>query len=78
MVVYQTLSIECPSSIFFWDVLCVVVPLISSFLFVFVFVFMLSLEVFVNVPLIFSCQADYLPDWQPRKLLGIVEARSIN
>ena len=24
---YQTLSIECPSSIFFWNVLCTIVPL---------------------------------------------------
>ena len=30
--------------------------------------------------LIFCCQADHVPDWQPRILyiLGIVEARSVN
>ena len=49
LALHQTLSIECPSSIFFWHVLCVTVPLFLSFLFfVFVFcfdfVFMLSLE----------------------------------
>ena len=50
-----------------------------SFLFV-VFVclcfsFALSL---VDVPLIFFCPADHVPDWQPRVLLGMVEARSVN
>ena len=41
---------------------------------------MLSLELCttVDVPLIFSCPADYVPDWQPRILLGMVEARSVN
>ena len=33
---------------------------------------------FVDVPLIFVSPADHAPDWQPRILLGIVEARSIN
>ena len=47
------------------------------FLFCFVFVFMLSLE-FVDVILIFSCPADHVPNWQPRTLLGMVEARSVN
>ena len=33
----------------------------------------------VDVPLIFFCPADHvLPDWQPRVLLGMVEARSVN
>ena len=27
---------------------------------------------------IFSCPADYVPEWQPRILLGMVEAQSIN
>ena len=32
----------------------------------------------VDVPLIFSCSADHVvPDWQPRILLGMVEARSV-
>ena len=26
----------------------------------------------------FFCQAHYVPDWQPRMLLGVVEARSVN
>ena len=33
---------------------------------------------FVGIPLTFSCPADHVPDWQPRILLGMVEARSIN
>ena len=37
-----------------------------SFLFLFVFFF-------VDVPLIFFCPADHVPDWQPRILLGMVE-----
>ena len=32
----------------------------------------------IGVPLIFSCPADHVPDWQPRILLGVVEARSVN
>ena len=32
----------------------------------------------VDVPLIFFCSADHVPDWQPRLLLGMVEARSVN
>ena len=53
-----------------------------SFLFVvfcvFVF-FFCSHWSLVNVPLIFFCPADHVPDWQPRSiLLGMVEARSVN
>ena len=32
----------------------------------------------VDVPLIFFCPADHVPDWQPRILLGMVEARLVN
>ena len=32
----------------------------------------------VDVPLIFFCPADHVPDWQPRILLGMVDARSVN
>ena len=48
-------------------------------LFVFVFFLLLSLELgTVDVPLTFFCPADHVPDWQPRILLGMVEARSVN
>ena len=53
-----------------------------SFLFVvfvlFRSVFFCSRRSFVDVPLIFFCPADHVPDWQPRLLLGMVEARSVN
>ena len=29
-------------------------------------------------PLIFSCPIDRVPEWRPRILLGMVEARSVN
>ena len=74
----QTLSIECPSSIFFWPVYFVIpVPFSLSFFCVFVF-FFCSHWSLVDVPLIFFCPADHVPDWQPRILLGMVEARSVN
>ena len=68
-----------PSSIFFWPVYFVIpVPFSLSFFFVCVCVLLLlSLEL-VDVPLIFFCPADHVPDWQPRVLLGMVEARSVN
>ena len=33
---------------------------------------LLNLWSFVDVPLIFSCPADHIPNWQPRILLGMV------
>ena len=36
---YQTLSIECPSSIFFWHVYFVFVPFFLTFLFLFLLCF---------------------------------------
>ena len=65
----KTLSIECPLSIFFWhEYFVILVPFSLSFLFV----------CLVDVPLISFCLADHVPDWQPRILLGMVEARSVN
>ena len=78
--IYQTLSIECPSliyfSMFFWHVLCVIVPFFFlSFLSCFLNCFhALVGAFFVHVPLTFSCPPDHVPDWQPRILLGMVEA----
>ena len=55
------------------------VPFSLSFSFFCVCVFFCSHWSLVNVPLIFFCPADHVPDWQPRVLLGImVEARSVN
>ena len=76
LVLYQTLSIECPSSIFFRHVhFVILVSFSSSFSFVF---FLCSHWSFVDLPLIFFWPADHVPDWQPRILLGMVEARSVN
>ena len=59
--------------------LCILLS--CSFLFVvfcvFVF-FFCSHWSLVDVPLIFFCPADHVPDWQPRVLLAMVEARSVN
>ena len=41
-------------------------------------IFLCSHWSLVDVPLIFFCPADHVPDWQPRVLLGMVEARSVN
>ena len=53
-----------------------------SFLFVVFVLFCLCFfcfrSSFVDVPLIFFCPADHVPDWQPRILLDMVEARSVN
>ena len=74
----QTLSIECPSSIFFWPVYFVIpVPFSLSFFVCLCFSFCSHWSL-VDVPLIFFCPADHVPDWQPRILLGMVEARSVN
>ena len=49
--------------------------LCSFNLFVFLFCSHWSL---VDVPLISFCPTDHVPDWQPRKVLRMVEARSVN
>ena len=64
LAVYQTLSIDCPSSIFSWHVLCVIVLSFSCFCFVFVF-FMISLELWK------CCNHVYY-------ILGKVEAPPVN
>ena len=60
LAVYQTLSIERPSSVHFWHVLRVI-PLFLSFLFCFVFVVMLSLDL-CRYSYDFFCPADHVPD----------------
>ena len=67
---WQYTKLECPSPFFLWYVYLVIVP----FLFV---VCVSSVCSRVDVPLIFFCPADHVPDWQPRILLGMVEARSV-
>ena len=59
--------------------LCIMLFLFLSLWRFFVFVFsFFSHWSLVDVPLIFFCPADHVPDWQPRILLGMVEARSVN
>ena len=76
---YAKLSLSNAPRLSFSD-LCIL--LFLTFLFVvffcvFVF-FFCSHWSLVDVPLIFFCPADHVPDWQPRVLLGMVEARSVN
>ena len=73
----QTLSIECPPFI----LACVFLYSCSIFFVVFclfVFYFFCSHWSLVDVPLISFCPADHVPDWQPRIVLGMVEARSVD
>ena len=65
---------------FFYLFLARVFCFCSFLLVVFVFVvfFFCSRWSFVDVPLIFFCPTDHVPDWQPRILLGMVEAPSVN
>ena len=58
--------------------LCILLFLFLSLCRLCVCVFLCSHWSLVDVPLIFFCPADHVPDWQPRVLLGMVEARSIN
>ena len=57
---------------------CIVLFYIVSFCrFCLIFVFVCSRWSFVDVPLIFSCPADHVLDWQPRSSLDVVEAHPI-
>ena len=82
-------TIECPSSIFFWHVYFVILVSFSlSFLKknlnaprpseLCLFVFFFCSHWRVVVPLILFCPAEHVSDWQPRILLDMVEARSVN
>ena len=74
----QTLSYRVPF-VYLFSGMCILLFFFLSLcrfrLFVF---FFCSHWSFVDVPLIFFCPADHVPDWQPRILLGMVEARSVN
>ena len=63
--------------LFLTCVFCYSCPFLFVVFCVFVF-FFCSHWSLVDVPLIFFCPADHVPDWQPRILLGMVEARSVN
>ena len=74
---YAKLSLSNAARLSFSD-LCILLFLFLSLCRLCVFVFLCSHWSLVDVPLISFCPADHVPDWQPRVLLGMVEARSVN
>ena len=74
---YAKLSLSNAARLSFSD-LCILLFMFLSLCRLCVCVFLCSHWSLVDVPLIFSCPADHVPDWQPRVLLGMVEARSVN
>ena len=74
---YAKLSLSNAARLSFSD-LCILLFMFLSLCRLCVFVFLCSHWSLVDVPLIFFCPADHVPDWQPRVLLGMVEARSVN
>ena len=77
---YAKLSLSNVPRLYFSG-MCILLFLFLSlcrFFFVRVWTFLvLSLELGICSSDIF-CPADHVPDWQPRILLGMVEARSVN
>ena len=74
---YAKLPLSNAARLSFSD-LCILLFLFLSLCRLCVCVFLCSHWSLVDVPLIFFCPADHVPDWQPRVLLGMVEARSVN
>ena len=73
---YAKLSLS--SALIYIFLACVFCYSCSFLSVVFVCFFFCSHWSLVNVPLVFFCPAHQVPDWQPRILLGMVEARSVN
>ena len=74
---YAKLSLSNAARLSFSD-LCILLFMFFSLCRLCVCVFLCSHWSLVDVPLIFFCPADHVSDWQPRALLGMVEARSVN
>ena len=74
---YAKFSLSNAALLSFSD-LCILLFMFLSLCRLCVCVFLCSYWSLVDVPLIFFCPADHVPDWQPRVLLGMVEARSVN
>ena len=74
---YAKLSLSNAARLSFSD-LCSLLFMFLSLCRLCVCVFLCSHWSLVDVPLIFFCPADHVPDWQPCVLLGMVEARSVN
>ena len=74
----------CILPVFFYICFCVVYiiyiyfPFCLSFLPSFVGFVLCSRWSLADIPLMLSCPADHVPDWQPGTLLCIAEARSVN
>ena len=67
---YAKLSLSNAARLSFSD-LCILLFMFLSLCRLCVCVFLCSYWSLVDVPLIFFCPADHVPDWQPRVLLGI-------
>ena len=76
---FTELSLSSALVLSFSDMCFVLFPFFLSFFSVLFLFFSASMRwSFVDVPLINSCPTDHVPDWQPRILLGTVEARSVD
>ena len=75
---YAKLSLSNAARLSFSDLCILLFLFLSLCRLCVVCVFICSHWSLVDVPLIFFCPADHVPDWQPRVLLGMVEARSVN
>ena len=75
---YAKLSLSNAARLSFSDLCILLLLFLSLCRFLCVSAFLCSHWSLVDVPLIFFCPADHVPDWQPRVLLGMVEARSVN
>ena len=72
-------KLSLSSALLSFSGMCILLLFLSFAVFCFVFVvFFCSHWSLVDVPLIFFCLADHVPDWQPRILLSMAEARSVN
>ena len=75
---YAKLSLSNAARRLSFSDLCILLFLFLSLCRLCACVFLCSHWSLVDVPLIFFCPADHVPDWQPRVSLGMVEARSVN
>ena len=75
---YAKLSLSSALSLFIFGMCILLFLFLSICRFCLSVFFFCSHWSFIDAPLIFSCPADHVPDWQPRILLGMVEARSVN
>ena len=75
---YAKLSLSSGFRLYFSGMCILLFFFLSPVVFVCFCFFFCSPWSFVGVPLIFLCQAGHVPDWQPRILLGMVEARSVD